>query len=222
MGRFRRNAVTSAEIIADAVITAKVADSAVTTAKIASDAVTTAKITDAAVTTAKLASGTLFTRRINSYTWHPHSSQAFVAGRVLLEPIIIPFTVTVEAIAFVIFTQNGNVRVGIYPSSSDKPDALNALVDSGSVAVETTANSPQEIAITATQLTAGLYYLALEADNAVAAFASINNTVETNAGAVRQRYYDRAGGYGAFTSPCPVTATTNLGPSMYALISSVP
>jgi hypothetical protein len=46
--------ISSAKILADAVITTKIADSAVTAEKINTDAVTTAKILDANVTTAKI------------------------------------------------------------------------------------------------------------------------------------------------------------------------
>ena len=58
------DSVTSAQIAADAVVTAKIADLNVTTGKLADTAVTTAKITDLNVTTGKLADSAVTSAKI--------------------------------------------------------------------------------------------------------------------------------------------------------------
>jgi hypothetical protein len=130
-----------------------------------------------------------------------------VAGRVYLSAFEISEATIVDGIQISNFaTVAGNVTVGIYKMIAEET-TLNAvlIIESASTA-QAGVSTGQLIPITATSLSIGRYYLAVEYSDATATYGKINvSTV------VKQwsQYYDRAGGYGALTNPCP--ATTDAG-----------
>lgn len=133
------------------------------------------------------------------------------AGRVLLALFEVDRDCTVDAIVI----NNGasvagNVVVGIYgPIPTEETCAGAAVkVQSASTALSGTSQ-PQTISITATKLKKGRYYVAVEYENAGHTFFRQTNTTQV---AGWTQYYDRAGGYGALTDPCP--AVTNSATDM--------
>ncbi len=217
------NAVTTAKIADDAITTAKILNDAVTTAKILNDAITTLKILDGAVTTAKLSPDVLFTRLINPsfpLMRNPFQQAFGAAGRVWLLPIDVCWTVVVDRIVFSVGVNSaGNIRVGIYRSEAnpDDPTGEELVVESASVA-QAAANVLQYVTIADTTLTTGRYWIAVQGSDALGEFFRIN--LGTTSPANLQAWlYNRAGGYGAFTDPCPALATTNLMPILFLRVA---
>jgi hypothetical protein len=115
---------------------------------------------------------------------------------------------------------SGNLRVAIYGPVSLTTDTANGaslIVESDSVAQ---AGTNQIVSLTETTLTAGKYYIALQADNNTGFYLRKSSAGSAN-GLVG--YYDRSGGYGAFTNPAPsFTAATNPVVGMYLRCSGTP
>jgi hypothetical protein len=141
-------------------------------------------------------------------------------GRVYLLPYIVPFQHTVELIGYVAGAVAGNCIVGIYADDGDTPAGGALIVESASVAIPAVANHMKELAIADTQLAAALYWLAIEFDDDSSAFRDI--PAQLVDGTLVAYYYDRAGGYGALTDPCPAVTEQADGPWMYTIIASVP
>lgn len=138
---------------------------------------------------------------------NPHAGNSGVTiGRVYLRPLEVQFTVTVNSADIWVQAQAGNVILGIYRDNGDTP-AGGAVVAETPSTVVGVATRAQEIAYSASaRLTPGLYWVAFEASNSVTArFGRLEDDIllESNA-TLRTWYYDRAGGYGALTDPCPV------------------
>lgn len=135
------------------------------------------------------------------------TSQTFTVGRVLLMEFVVEKNCRVDQIVYVSGgTAAGSATVGIYGpiSTRETPDGAALLVESSSTAQSGT-NTPQPISITETTLVPGLYYVALEGSDATGTYMrNTNQTQVTGFGA----YYDRGGGYGALTNPCPATTAT--------------
>jgi hypothetical protein len=122
------------------------------------------------------------------------------AGRVYLCPIDIAWPVIVDRIIYKIgAATNGNLRAGIYRQGAtpDSPAGGVLMVESASIAAGV-AFALQAITIVDTLLIPGQYFVALQWDNNVSTFEEIYD--ESLAYVF---YYNRGGGYGAFTSPCP-------------------
>jgi hypothetical protein len=120
--------------------------------------------------------------------------------------------VTVDAIAYVKGgTIAGNVRVGIYGPipTEDTADAAPLAIESSSTAQSAGTNNMQLITITATRLRKGRYYVAIQSDDGTATYLRYSNQNITTG---FSQFYDRSGGYGAFTDPCPTP--TNSGSAM--------
>lgn len=144
-----------------------------------------------------------------------------VAGRVLLLQFELLKACTVDGINISLGTvSSGNFRVGIYGPvdfSTDTCQGANLVVESASTA-QTTINGPQLVSLTSTALTAGKYYVAVQFDNTTARYSRLANQSQVDGWT---QYYDRTGGYGAFTSPCPsVTSTGSNMPSIAMRFSS--
>lgn len=139
------------------------------------------------------------------------TSQAFTAGRVLLSEFELQDDAFIEGVTYIVGgTSNGNVRVGIYGPITTEETALDAplLVESASTA-QGSINTSQSISLTKTKAKAGRYYVALQGDSGTGTYQrNTNQTQVTGWG----QYYDRGGGYGAFTTPCP--AVTNTGSAL--------
>lgn len=82
-------------------------------------------------------------------------------------PVQIPWTLKVDRIGVYVVVQNGNIELGVYPcgAGTETPDGEHTLVKTGAVACP--AVGMQWLTIAETELTAGLYWLAMAADNVV-------------------------------------------------------
>lgn len=127
-------------------------------------------------------------------------------GRVYMCEFEVTENMIVDAIAFYNHaTIAGNVTVGIYGPIVTEETPLNSplLVESASTA-HAGANAVQIISITETSLKIGRYYVAAEFSDGTATFGRLNIYPIVNGWT---GYYDRGGGYGALTDPCPATTT---------------
>jgi hypothetical protein len=149
------------------------------------------------------------------------TSATYTAGRVYLMLIEIPIDCFIDQITIVnAATIAGNIRVGIYGPIVTEDTAAGAplVVESASVA-HSGANVSQNIALAKTALARGRYYLAFQVDDATATIQRLSNQVQVLGWT---QYYDRGGGYGAFTTPCPaVTNTASNMPGLTARLSKI-
>ncbi len=131
------------------------------------------------------------------------------AGRVFLCPIQIEEPTLVDAFQCQTSAQGGagtKLTMGLYQAASDIPDGQPVVVQA-----ETAADNGggiTEAAFTPMILSPALYYLALETADGVVGFYRMTGIYVTSATFVPKFwgcYYDRAGGYGALTNPCPAT-----------------
>jgi len=122
------------------------------------------------------------------------------AGRIYLAPIDVPRPVTIDRIIYQVGgVQAGNVRLGVYREGATADSSVGAdlVVESASVA-QAAANYIQMVTVADTILTPGQYFPAIQGDNATGTFYKSYGYPGLAIG-----YYNRAGGYGAFTDPCP-------------------
>ncbi|MCL4435785.1 MAG: hypothetical protein M1503_11495 [Thaumarchaeota archaeon] len=134
------------------------------------------------------------------------------AGRVYLARVVVPYKCEVDGISYQVGGASaGNVRAGLYAEGAtpDIPDAGVLKAESASTAMGA-VNTMQFVPFSAAVvLDPGLYYMGLQADaTAIAGAASFNVHYEAGVGGAC-RYYDRVGGYGAFTTPCPATTAVD-------------
>jgi hypothetical protein len=94
----------------------------------------------------------------------------------------------------------GNIRLGLYRDNGDTPAGGALVVETASVAL---ANFKNEVVIADTVLEPGLYWFALQNDDATPVFITSDQT-ESLGGTLQ--CYVFAQGYGAFTDPCPAVA----------------
>jgi hypothetical protein len=86
-----------------------------------------------------------------------------VANKALFFPFSIPSPQKVRSVYWTLGTASGNIDAGIYDVAGRK------IVSTGSTALSGVNNS-QYVSLTATDLSAGFYYLALAVDNTTATF----------------------------------------------------
>ena len=143
------------------------------------------------------------------------TSVTATAGRVVLILFEVPFDCKVDAIIVQnVATVAGNATVGIYgPIAFATDTCLDAplLIESASTALSG-ASQPQIITFTETDLIAGKYYMAVEYSDATHTYLRQANSSQVVGWG---QYYDRGGGYGALTNPCP--AVTNTGTALPGL-----
>jgi hypothetical protein len=136
------------------------------------------------------------------------TSQTFTAGRVLLAQFVVPATCQVDGIAYIVgATSAGNVIGGIIGPVTRTGDTATAgvVAAQSSSTAQGTANATQTLTWTAVTLQPGVYYAALEGDNATGTYMRQPN--QTQAPGIAATY-DRSGGYGALTDPTPTSTTT--------------
>ena len=146
------------------------------------------------------------------YLWYEFAKtsinlKAFMPGppcRVFLVPINIPVSFTVDRLLYLVNVQAGNVRLGLYADNGDAPDGGALIVETASLAMGVGGNKDEKV-VAATMCAAGEYWLAIQGDNAGGSMWQGRITISCG-GTLFTRQYDLAGGYGAFTNPCPVTA----------------
>lgn len=144
-----------------------------------------------------------------------------VAARVYIRPLNVVTTRTYDILGYICATANGNVRMCFYEDNGDTPVGGALIVETASVACAVVA---QEIAIAATQIDESLIHIALQFSDATAVLrvGSWQHITENNA-TVKEYFYDRGGGYGAFTDPCPAAAVnTGQSPVMFSRVASLP
>jgi len=138
---------------------------------------------------------------------HAAGNNNVTAARVYLQMIQIPVEMTIDRIAHCVVVQNGNIIRGIYEDNGLTPAGGALVVESASVALG--AAGWDEITVADTTLAEGLYWLALESDDATANLRRVDSlSVPTISG---HYFYNRALGYGPLTDPCPAI----LGPDAY-------
>jgi len=154
-------------------------------------------------------------RFIKPFIWSPTvaSTATGAAGRCNCSLIEIDTGVTAKGIYFYNFaTVAGNCRVGIYGPLATEETLLGAPLKCTSADTACAgANAPQYVPFTAdTYLNPGRYYLAVIWSDATHTYGKPSASILVTGSMV---YYDRAGGYGAFTDPAPANTgtTTNVG-----------
>jgi hypothetical protein len=112
--------------------------------------------------------------------------------------------------------------VGIYRDNGDTPVGGAVVVQSASIAKSGT-NRTQEFTVATTSLQPGLYWIALVSDENTTKFDRYGVSEFFTGGTFFAAYYDRGGGYGALTDPCPaITALTSMALHAFVRVASVP
>jgi len=128
------------------------------------------------------------------------------AGTVYLCAIDVPWDCIVDRLqAHIAAVNSGHVRLGLYRegSTQDSPAGGALVVESASTAPPG-ASRPIVASVSDTLLTRGLHFLAVQADN-----TTVTIQIIYAASAIWSYSYTRAGGYGAFTNPCPSASAEN-------------
>jgi hypothetical protein len=138
------------------------------------------------------------------------------AGRVYLNEFEVLQETTVEGMIIDnVATVAGNVTVGIYgPIATEETCNAAPLKATSASTAQSGTSVPQYIAFTAaSKLAPGRYYMACEFSDATATFLRYTTFVQVTGWT---QYYDRGGGYGALTDPCPApTDSQATAPGMY-------
>jgi hypothetical protein len=135
-----------------------------------------------------------------------------VVGRVYMGMIELQVPCRMDAIAVLsaMASPAGNIIVGLYGPIVTDDTALAAplVAQSASTTLTATTGNWQVIPFTSAtaNLTPGVYYVAFEADATTVLVIRHSNNRETPGG---WQYYDRGGGYGAFTDPVPALGGSN-------------
>jgi len=149
-----------------------------------------------------------------------------VVGRVYLAGLEVLARLRISALSsFFGAAYAGNLRLGVYKADvSGPPDGGAVIYDSGSFAGGGATVVIHQV-IGEIILEAGRYYLAAEFDTAT---ANVGNGVarcvildSVGSSKYPSSYYDRGGGYGAFTTPCPATTSALGHVYMAAKVSQV-
>lgn len=149
------------------------------------------------------------------------TSQTFTAGRVLLVECELQEAAFVDALVYTVGTTSaGNVVLGMYGPivTEETPASAPVLVQTVSTA-QGTASTAQLITVTKTLAPAGRYYLCIEGDNATGTYMRSTGVQQVAGWGF---FYDRGGGYGALTDPCPsVSANATILPGVRARLASL-
>ena len=154
-------------------------------------------------------------------------TQAGTAGRVFITLCTFLQKATISAITGEVTTSGGVgtfLRLGIYEDQGGRtPVDGDLLFDSGNIAADATG---VKTATLTTPLVVEKYrsiFLALETEDAVVVFRRVSlpvvlpNATEVGWGC----RYDRGGGFGAFTNPCPaVTQDNNINPWSFVIVEA--
>ena len=162
----------------------------------------------------------------NIQTWVGMGSQVFTVGEVALAQIEVPVPCTIDLLGY----ETGNVvagttRIGLFPRNvigwPDLPDGGALIVEAGPLA-PLLGLRVHWFTIPATSLTEGVYFIAIQSNNALSTFARMfarwTHNVLGNADPGRS--YLQA--FGPFTTPCPITAPESVSPSVFMRVVSVP
>jgi len=146
------------------------------------------------------------------------------AGRAFLAPLEVPFRCTLDRlVAIWADVTAGNVRMGLYVNNTvavNTPVGGALVVETASVA-KTGTYRTQEITISNIVVDPGFYFLAIMSDETTSRCPMCWSPFLQQSimiGAI----YDRFGGYGPFTNPCPALAAYDEVPDQAARIASIP
>jgi len=145
-------------------------------------------------------------------------TMAATNGDVFLSRLDIPFTMTIDRIAYPMgLSAVGNVRLGIYRQGPvlDLPDA-GALVAQTALVPQATPFELQFIPIAPTRLTLGAYWGAITGDT----FGWTRSTMMVES-SLETRYY-LSGVPGALTNPCPITVLEQNCNAFFLRVTSIP
>lgn len=153
-------------------------------------------------------------RYIKPFYWalNPVTTAAATPGRTRLVHFEVAEPTTVDAIIVMNYaTVAGNITVGIYGPipTEDTPVDASVIAESAST-VMAGVNQIQVIPLTPITLPVGRYYVGADYSDATATFGYINKVACVLE--APSFYYDRGGGYGAFTNPCPAVTTNSTVP----------
>lgn len=136
-------------------------------------------------------------------------AQAGTANRVHLTAMytpraFVPSSITVELTTG---SAGANIRLGVYQAhdplyENDTPHTAPLLYDSGNISAATSGLKEHGVA-TAFTIKAGMFWMALETEDATMAYRRLSATVASPAGEdIFGCFYD-LGSFGALTNPCP-------------------
>lgn len=139
------------------------------------------------------------------------------AGRTYLGPIEIPWPIIIDRIGYQVgSTSAGNVVLGLYREGDTADSAEGgALVVETSSAAQPAASNFHVVTVSDTLLVPGLYFAVIEFSDATGTFQRNYDAAQTY-----YRYYNRVGGYGALTDPCPSLTTFSVGPRMFVRVKT--
>lgn len=141
-------------------------------------------------------------------------TQAGTAGRVFLTPLWIPRSAIISRISINVSTAGGastSLRLGLYNDNGGTPDGGALLEDSGNIAATSTGVKTFTLG-SQRYLEAGLYWLAYETEDGIIVVNRHNGTAfftEIGDEKMQGCHYDRGGGFGALTDPCPSVTANN-------------
>lgn len=139
------------------------------------------------------------------------TSQTFTVAQVQLVQFTVSFPCLIDGLAYVVGTTSaGNVTGGIVgpiTRSTDSASTAAVVAQSASTAQGATT-AVQVLTWTAVVVRPGIYYAALEGDNATGTYMRTNNSEQATGIAA---LYARAGGYGALTNPTPTVTDSGVG-----------
>lgn len=158
---------------------------------------------------------------------------ALASGSVKLMPFYLSKPIIVSDLGCRITTLSGggNVRLAIYRTDATKKPTGTALVETGNIS--TAATGALSAAVTAQQmLSPGLYYMAVNADNATVVLQILTNTTNaptvivgsttlanvTSAGTAANIAYSFASAFGAFPDLTGQALTENAPSSAWGLV----
>jgi len=173
-----------------------------------------------------------YLRLLHSVYANPQAGRAAVVGRVYLIPVQVPFRLTVDRLGIVweAIAIDGNIILGIYADNGDTPVGGAVIAETASTPNSGSAGggyTTQEIAITDLQLEPDLYWFASEHSvinnyYGIGGSAALAGTLVGGNGTLAGYYYNRGGGYGALTNPCPAVTIFKDVAYQFARVKSVP
>lgn len=137
------------------------------------------------------------------------ATQAGTAGRVFLTRLWLPRSMVISRITCTTTTSGGAgtfLRLGLYKDNGETPNGAVLLEDSGDIAADGAAGIRTFTLAKPRYLEAGTFWIALETQDAIVVFrrySAITEFLEVGSETVGGCRYDRGGGYGALTDPCP-------------------
>jgi hypothetical protein len=134
------------------------------------------------------------------------------ANRVYLELVEIPEDCYVDQMTYIVGTAGvGSVILGLYSlgTAEDTAAGGTVVVQRAQTAQSTSALTPQNVALTETFIRKGRYYAAFEISDVTGHYLRHANQHQVIGWG---QFYDRGGGFGSLTDPCP--AVTNTGSNL--------